>query len=230
VEGVYFIKHEFPFPVFDEHAVGRFKKQQQTLTITLPMVPQARMIIQKTHLTAADVLSAPVLSDKKTQPFATTTSPIVFIKPLHEKAASVTSVDVKAAADISVAPVAKAKAVTVVEAVLRSVGDPFNGFNNCMESLESVKWNHDVYRKDSPGAGKGIFCLRPIKKGVCVALYSGHLVDDKGAVVISCPLTASLFTRLPSVKRPYSRGHGVYVNSVACPHILKVDGEFEFVA
>ena len=99
-----------------------------------------------------------------------------------------------------------------------------------MESFKSIRWNVDVHRKESPGAGKGIFCLRPVVKSTCVALYFGHLVDSKGVIVVSCPFTESLFNRLPSVKRPYSRGHGVYVNSVACPHILIVDGTFVYAA
>jgi hypothetical protein len=106
----------------------------------------------------------------------------------------------------------------------------FDGFNKCMESFKHIKWNVDVHRKDSPGAGKGIFCLRPIKKSNCVALYPGHLVDDKGAVVVTCPSTRSLFLRLPNVQRRFSRGHGVNVNSVACPHVLIVDGQFECAA
>ena len=149
--------------------------------------------------------------------------------------------DVKAAADVKAASV-KAASETKVAAKAKVAADAeaaddvkvnipaFDGYNKCMESFKSIKWNIDVHRKYSPGAGKGIFCLRPVVKTTCVALYFGHLVDDKGVVVVSCPFTESLFARLPIVKRPYSRGHGVSVNSVACPHVLIVDGEFVYAA
>ncbi len=101
----------------------------------------------------------------------------------------------------------------------------YQGYHNCLESFKKVRWNIDVHRKVSHGAGKGIFCLRPIVANTCVALYSGHLVDNNGVTVVRCPTTAALFERLPSVaQRSYSRGHCVAVKSVACPHVLVVDG------
>ncbi len=239
--GDYFIKLEFPFPVLYEHAVSRFQKQQHTLTITLPVVPPARTI-QKDHVKAADiVLASDVPPGKMPTPFAATTSLVVDGDSVLETSASVTSHSASVNVDLGnsdsikagVTFVAKkAKAVTGVEAVSRSVRSPFEGYNKCMASFKNIKWNVDICRKESlvPDAGKGIFILRRIIKDHCVALYPGHLVDEKGAVVISCPLTDALFTRLPSARRPFSRSHGVYVNSVACPHILIVDGEFEYVA
>jgi hypothetical protein len=318
VDGVYFIKHVFPFPVFDEYAVSRFKKQQHTLTITLPIVPPARIasiqqnqpmaahlssdssvlsttppvvvtdpLLAKASVTSADISTDSTLSDGSTPPsdsaasdgstppsdsaasdgstppsdsttsdgstppiatpmaahlssdssVLSTTPPVVVTEPLLAKA-SVTSVEHKA--DILIVPVAPVAESSKVKAVKSSVAKSirakaayrlsFDGFNKCMESFKRIKWNVDVHRKDSPGAGKGIFCLRPIKKSNCVALYPGHLVDDKGAVVVTCPSTRSLFKRLPIVQRPFSRGHGVNVNSVACPHVLIVDGQFECAA
>jgi hypothetical protein len=109
-----------------------------------------------------------------------------------------------------------------------SVSNPrsisYDSYHNCMDSFKKIRWNVDLHRKASPGAGKGIFCLSRIVEDTCVALYFGNLVDDKGVVVVPCPFTESLFKRLPNVQRPYSRGHGVSVNSRACPHVLNVDG------
>ncbi len=206
--GVYFIRHELPFPVFNEKAVSKFSKTLEILTITLPVVPPPK---------AADIVSAShALFESSTPP---TTSSVVVDNPLLEKAASVNAVVVP------VAPVANSSKVKAVVGL-----SFFDGFNKCMESFKRIKWNVDLHRKDSPGAGKGIFCLRPIKQGTCVALYSGHLVDDKGAVVVSCPSTQSLFMRLPMVQRPFSKGHGVKLHQVACPHVLIVDGVFEYAA
>lgn len=222
--GVYFIRHELPFPVFNEKAVSKFNKTLEILTITLPVVPPPK---------AADIVSAShALFESSTPP---TTSSVVVDNPLLEKAASVNAVVVP------VAPVANSSKVKAVVVPVVSVAKSskvkadvglsfFDGFNKCMESFKRIKWNVDLHRKDSPGAGKGIFCLRPIKQGTCVALYSGHLVDDKGAVVVSCPSTQSLFMRLPMVQRPFSKGHGVKLHQVACPHVLIVDGVFEYAA
>jgi hypothetical protein len=222
VAGVYFIRHDLPFPVFDEKAVSKFDKTLQILTITLPVVPPPK---------AADIVSASALFESSTQP---TTSSIVVDNPLLEKAASVKAVVVPIA---PVAKSAKVKAVVVpVASVAKSskvkaaVGLSFDGFNKCMKSFKRIRWNVDLHRKDSPDAGKGIFCLRPIKQGTCVALYSGHLVDAKGAVMVSCPSTHSLFVRLPMVQQPFSKGHGVKLHQVACPHVLIVDGVFEYAA
>jgi hypothetical protein len=265
VAGVYFIKYELPFPVDDEKAVSRFKKEQHTLTITLPVVPPACIAsIPKNQPMAAHlsshssvlsttppvVVTDPLLanasvtssappsdsttSDRSTPPIATTTNPVVVTDPFLANA-SVTSAEHKA--DIFIAPVAKCFKVNAVKSpiakrfkVKAAHRLSFDGFNKCMESFKRIKWNVDVHRKDSPGAGKGIFCLRPIKKSNCVALYPGNLVDDKGTVVVPCPSTRSLFMRFPIVQRPFSRGHGVNVNSVACPHVLIVDGQFECAA
>jgi len=274
VSGVYFIKHEFPFPVLDVYAVHRFNKEQHTMTITLPVVPPARNVAassikevfpsQENLAKAADsvlaftaapvkaasvadaadsvVSTSDVLPANKQQP--PTLSKKSRAQPAPGNAASVTNASVLAFTTDAVkahfsnpgdkakpraGPVVEASAVKVVEpAISRSVGVSYDGFNKCMESFKRIKWNVDLHRKDSPDKGKGIFMLTRVLKTDCLACYPGHLVDDKGTVVVSCPLTESLFARLPIVNRPYSRGHGVYVNSVACPHVLIVDGEFEY--
>ncbi len=232
--GVYFIKCELPFPVVDENAVSKFKKTEHMLTITLPVVPPPCKIMAPIP-TAPDISSVSALFAISTPLISTTTSSVVVDNPSLGKAAPVTSAEHKAdiivVPVVPVVPVAKSSKVKAVKSsVAKSIKAnaayrlSFDGFNKCMESFKNIKWNVDVHRKDSPGAGKGIFCLRPIKKSNCVALYFGHLVDDKGAVVVTCPSTSSLFKRLPIVQRPFSRGHGVNVNNVACPHILIVDG------
>jgi hypothetical protein len=292
VSGVYFIKHEFPFPVLDVYAVTRFNKEHHTLTITLPVVPPARNVApfsisnlvnaaqenlakaadfsypvstseerpaetqppstmnKRSRLQPASVTGASVLADSlstsdvlpanKQQP--STLNKRSRVQPAPGNAVSVTDASVTAFTAASVkahflnsGDKAEPRAAPVVEAsaepaVSRSVGVSYDGYNKCMESFKRIKWNVDIHRKDSPGAGKGIFMITRVLKTDCVACYPGHLVDDKGAVVVSCPLTESLFARLPTVKRPFSRGHGVNVNSVACPHVLIVDGEFEYAA
>ncbi len=56
-------------------------------------------------------------------------------------------------------------------------------------------------------------------------MYPGHLVDDKGNVVVICPHTKHLFDTLPEVKLPYSRSHCVKINKVG---LFMVDGMFVF--
>jgi hypothetical protein len=104
----------------------------------------------------------------------------------------------------------------------------FQGYYQCMDSLATIVWNETICRKvASKVYGKGIFALQPLGSRVCVAAYSGHLVDDKGNVVVICPVTEKLFTDLPKVQRPYSRSHGVKINKVG---LFTVDGMFYFIA
>jgi hypothetical protein len=124
-------------------------------------------------------------------------------------------------------PISTTDVVSVAKSI-DMMDTTMDSYQKCLASFATIRWNVDVRRGFSAGAGKGIFAMLPIAKNVCVALYFGHLVDSNGAVVVSCPFTSSLFQRLPNVQRPYSRAHGVKVNSVACPHVLIVDGEFAY--
>ena len=55
-----------------------------------------------------------------------------------------------------------------------------------MDSFATIKWPDDLERRDAgPPAGRGIFTKRDIDESVCVALYWGHLVDDKGLIQVS---------------------------------------------
>ena len=55
-----------------------------------------------------------------------------------------------------------------------------------MDSFAQIKWPDDLERRDAgPPAGRGIFVKRDIGGDVCVALYWGHLVDDKGLIQVS---------------------------------------------
>jgi hypothetical protein len=53
-----------------------------------------------------------------------------------------------------------------------------------------------------------------------VALYRGHLVDDGGAIVISCPHTEELFKKYPQVRRPFSKSHAAKVNRMRINHMI----------
>jgi hypothetical protein len=95
-----------------------------------------------------------------------------------------------------------------------------------MDSLSSIVWNETIHRKHaSKVCGKGIFALQPVCTGVCVAEYSGHLVDDRGNVMVICPVTEKLFQDYPEVKRPYLRSHCVKINKLG---LFMVDGMFLF--
>ena len=54
------------------------------------------------------------------------------------------------------------------------------------ESFNTIKWDRDICRRESDTpAGKGIFALRNLRAGTCIALYWGHLVDENGLIQVS---------------------------------------------
>jgi hypothetical protein len=101
----------------------------------------------------------------------------------------------------------------------------FQQYHDAMASFKGIKWKRDLERKKSSltGAGKGIFAVHNFDPSVCIALYSGHLVDDSGTIVITCPTTAGLFTANPYLAaRPFSASHCAKVKSMRTN--LMVDG------
>jgi hypothetical protein len=62
----------------------------------------------------------------------------------------------------------------------------YKPWHKTVESFNTIKWNRDICRRESgTPAGKGIFALRNLRAGTCIALYWGHLVDENGLIQVS---------------------------------------------
>ncbi len=103
--------------------------------------------------------------------------------------------------------------LTSSESEEEDVKPSFKQYHDAMKSFQDIKWLRDLVRKESqeqqPFAGRGVFAPRGFaEEDLCVARYSGNLVDDSGNLMISCPATANLFVLHPVLaSRPHSASH-----------------------